>query len=70
MKTTIEIYSNDLKTWKSWCKRKGLTSAEMMKALIEHVDNKIQQNFYLSLVKSTNYNKSLSGVKISKNYRK
>ena len=68
--TTIEIYSDDLKTWKSWCKKKHLVSADMMRALIEHVNQKIQQDFYLSLIKSTNYVKPLSCVKIQKNYRK
>jgi hypothetical protein len=70
MKTTIEIYSKNLSTWKLWCKAKNLTSCEMMQALMNHVDQKLQQSFYLSLVRSTNFKKPLSGIKIKEIYRK
>jgi hypothetical protein len=42
----------------------------MMQALMDHVDHKIQQNFYLSLIRQANFNKPLSGIKLDKNYRK
>ena len=68
--TTIEIYRKNLATWKSWRKAKKLTSCEMMQALINHVDQKLQQNFYLSLARSSNFKKPLSDIKLDKNYRK
>jgi hypothetical protein len=70
MNTTIEIYNKNLPTWKSWCKTKKLTSCEMMQEIMDHVDHKIQQNFYLSLIRQENFKKPLSGIKLDKNYRK
>ena len=46
-----------------------MTSSELMDELINHVERKHQQAFYLSLNRVDKRGKILSGVKIDKNYK-
>ena len=46
-----------------------MTSTELMDELINHVERKHQQAFYLSLPKIDKRGKVLSGVKLDKNYK-
>jgi hypothetical protein len=66
---TIPISDTAHTVWRKWCKAKKMTSSELMDELINHVERKHQQAFYLSLPKIDKRGKALSGVKLDKNYK-
>ena len=68
--TTIEIYRDDLRMWRRWCKTKGLTSPEMMRKIVDAAKAKKVQEIYSSLPKPEKTSKPLSGKRIKKKYKK
>ena len=70
MSTTIGIKNSDLSWWKDCCKKLNMTSEEAFSKFRRNVELKLQQDFYATLPRPSNFKKPLSGIKIGKNYRK
>lgn len=67
--STVAVYPNDRLVWRGWARAKGLTSAELMHELIEHVKRKQHQTWYAQLPKPEKA-KPLSFIRLGEKYKK
>ena len=68
--STIEINDEDLPWWIDCKKKLKMNSKEAFSKFRHNVELKKLQDFYSTLPQPSKFKKSLSGVKISKFYRK
>lgn len=68
--TLIEIYQDDLPTWRRWCKVKGLRSKDLMSEIMREVGRRHQRELYLSLPRPDSRKKPLLGKKIEGNFKR
>lgn len=66
-KSIIDMYTEDLPTWKRWKKKKNMSNAELLHKILAYGVNKVLfDNFMRSLTSRNDYKKKLSHCKIDK----
>ena len=66
-KSIIDMYTEDLPTWRRWKKKKKMNNAELLHTIISYGVNKVLfDNFMRSLTSRDNYKRPLTGCKIAK----
>jgi hypothetical protein len=66
-KSIIDMYTEDLATWKRWKRKKNMSNSKLLHTIITYGTNKVLfDNFMRSLTSRDDYKKSLSHCRIDK----